>query len=56
MWRFGACLPKRLLLEVFDDCSYVGCRFSPRAAIIRELNETVLALNFVETGGIGRSE
>ena len=42
---FGVALPGasakrlRLLPEVFDYCSYVGCR-----AIIRELNETVLLL------------
>ena len=47
----------RLIPEVFDDCSHVGRRLSPRdRAIIRELNETVFALSFVETGGIGRSE
>ena len=44
----------RLLLEVFDDCSRAGCRLSLRdGAIIRELNETVLAVKFPETGGIG---
>ena len=36
----------RLLPEVFDDCSYVGCRLSLRDWAIRELNETVIALNF----------
>ena len=47
-----------LLPEVFfDDCSYVGCTRSPRErAIIRELNETVFALNFLETCGIDCSE
>ena len=44
----------RILPEVFDDCSSVGRRQSPRdRAIIREVNETVFALNFLETGGIG---
>ena len=43
--------------EVFDDCSQVGRRLSPRdGAIIRELNETVFAMNFLETGGICRPE
>ena len=42
----------RLFPEVFDDCSSVGRRLSPRErAIIREVNETVFALNFLETGG-----
>ena len=46
----------RLLPDVFDDCSYVGHRRSPRdRAIIRELNETVFAINFLETGGLGLS-
>ena len=39
------------------DCSYVGRRLSPRdGAIIRELNETVVAEHFLETGGTGYSE
>ena len=47
----------RLLLDVFDDCPYGGCKLSPRVrAIIREMNESVLALKFFKTGGIGRSE
>ena len=47
----------RLFPEVFDDCSYVGCRLSPRdRAIIRELNETAFAWNLQKTGGVGRSE
>ena len=46
----------RLLLEVFDDCSYVGGRLSPRhRAIIKELDETAFALNFLQTGGFGCS-
>ena len=47
-----------LLPEVFDDCSYVGCKLSPRdRLIIRELSETAFALNnFLETCGVGRSE
>ena len=47
----------RLFPEVFDDCSSVGLRLSPRdRAIIREVNETVFALNMLETGCIGLSE
>ena len=35
----------RLFLEVFDDCSYVRCKLSPRGwAIVRELNDQVLLL------------
>ena len=58
VWRCRARLPDVLgsFLEVFDDCSHVGCRLSPSGvAIIRELNETVFPLNFLETGGIGCS-
>ena len=64
LWRghsvsggLGVALPcassrrSRLLLEVLDVCSYVCRRRSPRErAIIREVNETVFALNFLETG------
>ena len=47
----------RLLSDVFDDCSCVGCRLSPRdRSIIREMNETAFAEHFLETGGIGCSE
>ena len=43
----------RLLPEVLDDCSALSRRLSSREkAIIREMTETVLALNFLETGGI----
>ena len=42
----------RLFPEVFDDCSSVRRRLSPRErAIIRDLNETVFSLSFLETGG-----
>ena len=62
LWRvsrfLGGALPcasakrSRLLPEVFDDCSSVTRRVSPRErAIIMELNETVFAQNFLETGG-----
>ena len=51
----GAALPctfaerSRLLPDVFDDCSYVSRRLSPRhGAIIRKLKETAYALNFLE--------
>ena len=59
MWRCRARLPNVLVsfLEVFDDCSSVSRRLSPRVrAIIREVNETVLVLNFLETVGIVGSE
>ena len=47
----------RLLPEVFDDCSSVSRTLSPRErAIIKEVNETAFALNFLETGGIGHFE
>ena len=47
----------RLLPELFDDCSCVGRRLSPRVrVIIREVNESVLSLNFLETVGIGLPE
>ena len=46
----------RLLPEVFDDCSHVGCKLSPLdRAIISKVNETVFAVSFLETGGIGCS-
>ena len=49
--------PSRLLPEVFDDCSLFGRMLSPRDwAIIRELNESVFAFEFLETGCIGHSE
>ena len=39
----------RLLFEVVDDCSCCGRRLSLRdRAIIREMNESVFALNFVD--------
>ena len=48
--------PSRVFPEVFDDCSVVGRKLSLcDRAIIGELNETVFALNFWETGGIGYS-
>ena len=47
----------RQLLDVFVDCSCAGFKLSPRdRAIIREMTETFFALNFLETGGLGRSE
>ena len=47
----------RLFPEVFDDCSHVGRRLSPRdMAIIREMYEREFALNLLEAGGIGLSE
>ena len=61
--EFGVALPcasakrLRVLPEVFDDCSSASRRLSLlRTAIIREVNETVFALNFLETGGIVGSE
>ena len=46
----------RLFPKVFDDCSCVGRGLSSHnRAIIRELNETVFAINFLETGVIGCS-
>ena len=57
--RCHACLPDVLgsVLKFFDDCSYAGRRLSPRdRAIIRELNETVFADNFLETRGTVFSE
>ena len=50
---------KRSLLppKVLDDCSYVGRKLSPHdRAIIREVNESVFALNFLDTGCRGLSE
>ena len=47
----------RLLLENVDDCTCGGRRLSLRDwKIIREVNESVFAWNFLETGGIGHSE
>ena len=47
----------RVLPEVCDACSHVGRRLSPRdGPIIREMNESVFALDFLETGGVGLSE
>ena len=47
----------RLLPEVVDDCSHVGRRLSPRGrGLIRKMNGSAFALNFLETGGIGLSE
>ena len=41
----------------FDGCSCVGRWLSPRyMANIREMNESVFSLSFLETGGIGLSE
>ena len=58
----GVALPRasaerfRLLPEVFHDCSYVGRRLSPRdGTTIRKMNESVFAVNVLETGGIGLS-
>ena len=46
----------RHLPEVFDDYSYVCRRLSLRErAIIKEVKETVFALNFLETGSVGCS-
>ena len=46
-----------VLPEVFDDCSDVGLRLSPRdRAIIREISERAFALDILETGGIVDSE
>ena len=59
MWRSRARLPDVLssFLRFLHNCSCVGRKLSSRVrALIRELNETVFALNFLETGGIGRSE
>ena len=43
----------RLLPEVFDHCSCAGCRVSLRdRAVIREMNECAVALNFLETEGV----
>ena len=60
---FGMTLPgasakrSRLFLDVFDDCSRAGFKLSLRErAIIREMNETIFAVNFLETGGVGCSE
>ena len=59
----GAALPcasgkrSRLLPEVFNDCSCGSQALSSRGkATIREMNESAFALNFLETGGVGRSE
>ena len=38
------------------DCSCVGRKLSRIKAIIMELKETAFALNFLETGGLGRAE
>ena len=47
----------RLLPEVFDDCSSVSRRRSLRdGAIIREVSETAIALNFLEASGTNCSE
>ena len=47
----------RLLPEVFFDDCFVGRKLSSRVrAIIRELNETVVALKFLETGSVARAE
>ena len=47
----------RVRPEFFDDCSSVSRRVSLRdRAIIREVNETAFALNFLETGGTVDSE
>ena len=61
--EFGVALPcasaerSRVLPEVFDDSSSVCRRLSPReSATIGEVKKTVLALNFLETGGIIGSE
>ena len=47
----------RLLPDVSDDCLYAGRRLSPRdRAIMRDMNESAFALNFLETGGVDISE
>ena len=47
----------RILANLFDGCSCVGRRLSPREmARIIEMNESVFSLSFLETGGIGLSE
>ena len=55
VWRCRARRPNVLLS--FLKCSmtaHTECKLSPRdRAIIRELNETVFAFQFLETGGIG---
>ena len=59
MWRLpcASATRSRVLLEVFDVYSSVSRRLSPREwAIIREVNETVVARNFLETGGIVASQ
>ena len=59
VWRCRCASAKRsrLLPEVFDDCSSVRRGLALRdRAIIREVNETLFALNFLETGGVGCSE
>ena len=59
VWRCHARLPTVLacFLKFSDDCSHVGRRLSPRdGSIIREMNESVFALNLLKTGGIGLSE
>ena len=43
----------RLHPEIVDHCSLVGRMVSRRdRAIIREMNESIFALNFLETGGM----
>ena len=47
----------RLLPEVLDDCLPANRKLCPRErAIMRDLRETVLARQILETGGIGCSE
>ena len=46
----------RVLVEVFDDCSSVSRRLSLLERAIREVHETVFALNFLETASVVGSE
>ena len=47
----------RFLPDVLDDCSRAGLKFSPSdRAIVREMNQTACAMNFLETGGVAHSE
>ena len=50
MWRCRARMPKVLvsfLKFLMADCSCAGCKRSPRdRAILKEMNESVFALNF----------
>ena len=52
----GSARRSRLFPAVFDDCSCIGRRLSLRERAIIRVNETVFALNFLETGGIAYFE